>query len=303
MTAEIAVINNKAVVLAADSAVTIGTTGKIYRAHKLFPLRADEPIGVMIYNDTDFLGVPWETFIKTYAKTESRTVQPTVDRYMSDFLSYVSQRVCTGDTRRVDDVEDDDYSGIIIAGFGEDELRPTLMAVRVRSDDDLIYDVEDVTEVNDELEGAVIPFAQNEMVGPFFDGIDQGLLEQVLSQSKRRLERFAKDLSRLLPLDEYQGELDKLVRKHSKAYTKALRTYIDRYSDPIVQMVKSLPKQELADLAEVLVSLMAVKLRVAPVQETVGGPIDVAIISKGDGFRWHKRDGGPARLSPSDFRS
>ena len=50
-----------------------------------------------------------------------------------------------------------------------------------------------------------------------------------------------------------------------------------------------LPKEELAELAEALVNLTSLKRRVSPADETVGGPIDVAIISKGDGLVWIKR--------------
>ena len=50
-----------------------------------------------------------------------------------------------------------------------------------------------------------------------------------------------------------------------------------------------LPKGELAEMAESLVNLTSFKRRVTLDVETVGGPIDVAVISKGDGFVWIKR--------------
>jgi hypothetical protein len=45
----------------------------------------------------------------------------------------------------------------------------------------------------------------------------------------------------------------------------------------------------LAELAETLVSIESLKERVTRNTETVSGPIDVAIITKGDGFIWIKR--------------
>ena len=53
--------------------------------------------------------------------------------------------------------------------------------------------------------------------------------------------------------------------------------------------MESLPKEELAEMAETLVNLTSFKRRVTPEAETVGGPIDVAVISKGDGLVWIKR--------------
>ncbi len=42
-------------------------------------------------------------------------------------------------------------------------------------------------------------------------------------------------------------------------------------------------------MAESLVNLTKFRRRITPERETVGGPIDVAIITKGDGFIWVKR--------------
>ncbi len=42
-------------------------------------------------------------------------------------------------------------------------------------------------------------------------------------------------------------------------------------------------------MAESLVNLTCFKRRVTLDAETVGGPVDVAVISKGDGFVWVKR--------------
>jgi hypothetical protein len=58
---------------------------------------------------------------------------------------------------------------------------------------------------------------------------------------------------------------------------------------PTVEMVSILPKDELAHLAESLVELTSLHRRVSRELETVGGAIDVAIISKTDGFIWVKR--------------
>lgn len=70
----------------------------------------------------------------------------------------------------------------------------------------------------------------------------------------------------------------------------ALRSRLMKFnSDPIMSVVASLPKEGLAEMAEALVNLTSFKRRVSPEAETVGGPIDVAIISKGDGFVWIKR--------------
>lgn len=50
-----------------------------------------------------------------------------------------------------------------------------------------------------------------------------------------------------------------------------------------------MPKQELASFAEALVNITVAKRKVSAELETVGGPIDVAVISRHEGFVWVKR--------------
>ena len=62
-----------------------------------------------------------------------------------------------------------------------------------------------------------------------------------------------------------------------------------RHIDPLMDVVAVLPKAELAAMAEALVNLTSVKRKMSLDVETVGGPVDVALISKGDGFIWISR--------------
>ena len=79
-------------------------------------------------------------------------------------------------------------------------------------------------------------------------------------------------------------------RKIIKSCFETARDYRkENFSSGIIDAVNVLPKDELAELAESLVSLSSLKHRMSMDKETVGGPIDVAVISKGDGFIWIKR--------------
>ena len=64
-----------------------------------------------------------------------------------------------------------------------------------------------------------------------------------------------------------------------------------QYLFPITQSVATLPIEELALLAESMINITSLRRKVALDNNigTVGGPIDVAIISKCDGFIWLKR--------------
>jgi len=62
-----------------------------------------------------------------------------------------------------------------------------------------------------------------------------------------------------------------------------------RHLGPIRQAIINLPIDELAHVASSLVNLNLFQKRMSLRPETVGGPIDVAVISKGDGFVWIDR--------------
>ena len=51
----------------------------------------------------------------------------------------------------------------------------------------------------------------------------------------------------------------------------------------------ALDKEDMANMAESFISLTSLVRRMQPGEETVGGPVDVAVISKGDGFVWINR--------------
>jgi hypothetical protein len=50
-----------------------------------------------------------------------------------------------------------------------------------------------------------------------------------------------------------------------------------------------MPKPDLAAFAESLVTVSSMKRKVTVGPETVGGPVDVAVISRHEGFIWVKR--------------
>jgi hypothetical protein len=63
----------------------------------------------------------------------------------------------------------------------------------------------------------------------------------------------------------------------------------EKVTIPMQTVISLLPKEELAILAESLINLESLSQRMSLNLETVGGPIDVAVISKNEGFEWVKR--------------
>ncbi|HHT48082.1 MAG TPA: hypothetical protein GXZ98_02145 [Firmicutes bacterium] len=94
MTAEIAVMNKRAIALAADSTVTVGERAKFYNsANKLFMLSKYEPVGIMIYNNAEFMGVPWETLIKEYREYLGKACKDKLEEYADNFFMFLYSRL------------------------------------------------------------------------------------------------------------------------------------------------------------------------------------------------------------------
>ncbi len=89
---------------------------------------------------------------------------------------------------------------------------------------------------------------------------------------------------------EFAGKLKEIGISILADFNKKLQDYRQAYHiSPITNAVSFLPKDELAAMAESLINLISFKRKISLDAETVGGPIDVVVISKGDGFIWIKR--------------
>ena len=203
-------------------------------------------------------------------------------------------------------------TGIVVAGFGEDEICPTLCSFEMDGivGNKLKRTQISIVDIDRDGPGAdVKAFAQREMVERFLQGVDpaydiylQNLFEDTLRDfageiflSQGNNETNAQALvTSLEPI--ILGMKNELVRRSDKLKEEEFR-------HNVLDMVQVMPNQELATLAESLIDLTSLKRRMSAERETVGGEIDVAIISKYDGFVWIKRKHYfPPELNPRFFK-
>ena len=213
-----------------------------------------------------------------------------------------------------DEILAESLSGVVIAGFGAKQHFPVMQAFELGE----VYSgrikckIFEPERIDSEHTSVVKPFADTEMVDTFLDGISPTLA--------RRLQL---DITRLmlgLP-DVVIDGLSRIGRKRKEAYKVKIRPIIldvvirpllERFKGckvehalPVQQAIAFLPKNELAHVAASLVNLNIFQKRMSTDEdETVGGPIDVAVISKGDGFVWIARKHYfPRELNQHFFRN
>jgi histone H3/H4 len=197
-----------------------------------------------------------------------------------------------------ENIQTTDTSGVVIAGFGEKDTFPSLDSFHLEGivNNKVKYKEHISQKIDFKTIASITPFAQREMVATFMEGIDpylqnnmEGYLSEIFDKYPEiiveNIEKFNDNEKRLL-----KGKLKKVSNKIFKDYQKHVQTYRrENYVNPVTSVVSMLPKDELAAMAESLVNLTCFKRKVTMESETVGGPIDVAVISKGDGFIWIKR--------------
>ncbi len=191
-----------------------------------------------------------------------------------------------------------DYSGIVVAGFGEEDLLPAyyeyhiegLFQSTLKSREVEYYEIED----SDDSE--ITPFAQGDVIYTFLFGIYPSLLRQSQELFGEMLRDFVEEL--MANLDRYSNEeresilsgLEQSIELTADSFRRDVfgRAFDQHYGE-IASVASFMPKEQLAEMAEALINLTSLRRRVSFDEETVGGPTDVAVITKSDGLVWVKR--------------
>jgi|26BtaG_2_1085354.scaffolds.fasta_scaffold00359_2 hypothetical protein len=188
-------------------------------------------------------------------------------------------------------------TGVVFAGYGDSELLPVVIEMCVDGELEGKVRAWQVRENNMNeggTSGAILPFAQADVANLFVEGT----LPQYLSYTRQTLLQTL-DLKAAELVKDYVPEPDRVVelerqKKANRAMVKQFSTDFKEYRHEesvanLLKVVNSLPKEEMAAMAEALVEITSLRRKMDSSLETVGGPVDVAIISKSDGFVWTKR--------------
>ena len=188
------------------------------------------------------------------------------------------------------------FSGVVIAGFGEKEHFPALQHFKASGiyGNKLKFSPPTCEKITETTPSIIKVFAYKEMVDSFLSGITPGVLEH-LAESTFLIREMP--IAAIDSLEDLSPEQQKRLRQKilvastegaNKFLEKALQKSEERRQE-IMQAIDALQPPDLAQVASTFVSLSSFQQRMSPKRETVGGPVDVAVISKGDGFIWIDR--------------
>lgn len=189
------------------------------------------------------------------------------------------------------------FTGLIFTGFGEDEIYPQLIPINISIvvDNRLRFYVNEnrAASISNSNNGAVCPFAQTDVIDTILTGIDPSLDNIYLSNFDALFKRYNQaiidSIGNTNPLltEQIQNLDTAAIVNEFSALNQQIKR--ENHITPLMNAVSNLAKEDLSEMAESLIYLTYLKRRITFAEESVGGPVDVAVISKGDGFVWIKR--------------
>lgn len=191
-------------------------------------------------------------------------------------------------------------TGLVFVGYGEDEIYPSLFPINVSfgMDGHLRYYMAEnnVAKISEHGTSAVIiPFAQVDVTQTIVRGINPSFQDIIYNVIGKSIHSFSNAITDILDAHASTAIVSPAIKSLDKDSIISDITYQinkemrESYTDPLLNTVVSLDKEDMANMAESFISLTSLVRRMQPGEETVGGPVDVAVISKGDGFVWINR--------------
>lgn len=185
------------------------------------------------------------------------------------------------------------YTGVVIAGFGQDDYLPGYRDFKFYGflGGKIFYSIGGERTVDHNGNGSIIEaFARRSMVETFTQGASPEVWTAVSSAFENYAAKVCIDAANKSNAIIDPAIIREAISEHSRDFNKNW-TYavFDGHLKPLYRVVTGLSVEELAELAETLVLLESLKEKVTQRTQSVGGPIDVAVITKAEGLVWIKR--------------
>ena len=171
-------------------------------------------------------------------------------------------------------------TGIVFAGYGSKEIFPSTVDLELygKLGNNVLHSK---IEIKNHTSFPICPYSQDDVITSFIMGIYPKFKEKIHNE----LDKLTKELTDITG-KKYTEEINMKIKELKNIIESFRET---EFRDPVFDIVESLPKSNLAEMAEALVNLTALRQSVSTEQQTVGGPTDVALITKTDGFVWIKK--------------
>ena len=196
-------------------------------------------------------------------------------------------------------------TGVVFVGYGNKDIYPSLMTVYLSGAFDhrlrFFYSEDEKDTISNDNTACINPFAQTDVMFTLMQGINPGLERLVQSAYK---ESISKTQQKMLDAMKEAGVPDKTIKQIAETSTEDIEKEFEERLDDfqqenfiegIVDAVDAFNLEDMANMAESLVSVTNLQRHISSSEESVGGPIDVAVITRTEGFFWVKHKQWPPK--------
>ena len=193
-------------------------------------------------------------------------------------------------------------TGLVFIGFGSKDIYPSSYSAFVSGvfNGCLRWLEDDKDEITNRHSSLISPYAQTDVMMTMMKGVAPAFYNQILESQKSSLEKakekIVKKLSELRISNDVIDQVTNLETEDiQKSYEEEIGAFMDEnYIQGVVNAVDSFNLEDMANMAESLISITNLQRHFSSSEESVGGPIEVAIITRGGGFKWVKHRNVPA---------
>ena len=182
---------------------------------------------------------------------------------------------------------------VTFIGYGSEDVFPVVQAVTFHGvvNDAVRAARWEPVSVDTEDAARIVPFGQVDAIGTFVNAHDR----EFLVEAHRCIDSVWDDTS-LVVSDANEEQVAESTS--TSAFREALHQRLDaafaelaheRFELPLLSAIEALPRIDLASMAESLVDVQVLRSASVTRMPTVGGPIDVVIISRTHGVEWVRR--------------
>lgn len=186
------------------------------------------------------------------------------------------------------------YVGMAFAGYGDNDIFPSMIHIHLSGiiNNKIRYVQKEAVEITEKNSATITPLAQTDVMQTFLFGINDSFIKDIAQQLPHQIQSSLQSIDDSFFAPGKKTEVQQALNSTaSTIITQIISKAQQQYLFPITNSIATLPIEELSLLAESMINITSLRRKVAIDNNigTVGGPVDLAIISKGEGFIWLKR--------------
>lgn len=185
---------------------------------------------------------------------------------------------------------------IIFVGYGTENIFPASQRVFLSGviGQKIKHRIEGISEISHRCSAEIRPFAQTDVMLTLMKGVSPKSDEEYNNAADELEKNVIGEITDLLEKENVSPKIIKKVRKltfdkiHEK-YLERIENFIhNNFVSGIVNALEFFNLEEMAKMAENLIAVTNLQRHISSSEESVGGPIEVAVITKTGGFKWVK---------------